>query len=111
MSAAPASSSRRAAARADGRGVRWPSKQPGERLDFAIDWTERLEGDAIAASQFAVPPGILGEASSRSATSTTIWLSAGVDRRSYLIVNSITTAAGRVMRQAVMIKVRAKSRA
>lgn len=104
-------SGRRVEARKDGRGARWPSKDPGDRLDFAIDWAARLEGDAIAASTFAVPAGIVGEASSRSATMTTVWLSSGVDRRSYLVVNSITTAAGRVMRQAVRIKIKAKSRA
>lgn len=111
MTSRAASTSRRVAARADGRGARWPSKAPADRLDFSIDWAPRLEGDAIAASQFAVPAGIVGEASSRGTTSTTIWLSAGADRRSYLIVNVITTAAGRVMRQAVMIKVKAKTRA
>jgi hypothetical protein len=98
------------AARPDGRGVRWPGKQPGERLDFSIDWTARLDGDAIAGSIFVVPPGIVADASSRSATETTVWLSGGSDRRSYLIVNKITTAAGRTMHQAARIRVRAKSR-
>jgi hypothetical protein len=53
------------AARPDGRGVRWLGKQPAERLDFSIDWTARLEGDAIAGSVFVVPPGIVADASSR----------------------------------------------
>lgn len=110
MSAA-ASSARRVAARVDGRGVRWPSKQPGERLDFLIDWSARLEGDAIAASTFKVPAGILGDGSLRSASTTTVWLAGGVDRKSYLVVNTIATAAGRIMHQAVMIKIKAKSRA
>lgn len=108
---APAAGLRRVVARADGRGAAWPSKQPAERLDFAIDWTARLAGDSIVASTFKVPAGIVGDASSRSATATIVWLSAGADRQSYLVVNRITTAAGRVMSQAVRIKVKAKSRA
>jgi hypothetical protein len=110
MSAAPASSLRRVLARADGRGVRWPNKQPAERLDFTIDWSARLEGDAIASSTFTIPPGIVGDESSRSASGAVVWLSGGADRRSYLVVSSVTTAGGRTMHQAVRIRIRAKSR-
>lgn len=102
---------RSVAARKDGRGLRWPSKDPAERLDYVIDWTACLDGDAIASSTFTLPAGIMAESSSCSATAAVVWLSSGADRRSYLVVNRITTASGRVMRQAVRIKVKAKSRA
>ncbi|UEM17336.1 hypothetical protein G6321_00025190 [Bradyrhizobium barranii subsp. barranii] len=101
---------RRVATVNSGRGLRWPSKQPAEVLDFAIDWTARLEGDAIASSAFVVPPGVTAASSSRSARETVVWLAGGVDRGSYLVVNRITTTAGREMRQAVRIRIRARSR-
>lgn len=102
---------RRVATLKSARGLRWPSKQPAEVLDFAIDWSARLEGDAIEASAFVVPPGISAGSSSRTARETVVWLAGGDDRRSYLVVNRITTTAGREMRQAVRLKIKARSRA
>lgn len=107
-----ASQLRRVSARKDGRGARWPNKQPAELLDYAIDWTARLDaGDTIKASAFVVPDGLEATSSSRGDRDAVVWLGAGDDRVSYLIVNRITTTAGRELRQVVRLKIRAKSRA
>lgn len=110
MTAAIAPGTRLVAAVKSGRALRWPSKDPAELLDYAIDWTERLAGDAIAHSTFKLPPCIVAKSSSHSEAVATVWLACGVKGRSCLIVNQVTTKAGRQLRQAVKIKIKAKSR-
>lgn len=85
----------------------WPDKDPNEVLDYAIDWTARLDGDTIAASTWIVPIGITRDSDSFSASATTIWLSGGDTgvTAGHVLTNRITTAAGRIMDQSVTIRV------
>jgi len=92
----------------DGRALRWPSKRPADALDYGIDWSARLDGDAIVGSEFKLPPGIVASSSSYSATVATAWLVAGVEGRAYLVVNRVITKAGRIMHQAVKLKIKSK---
>ncbi|MBR1206965.1 MULTISPECIES: hypothetical protein [unclassified Bradyrhizobium] len=104
--------------------ARWPSKSPDEILDYGLDWTRRLctaaelarlkageavvPADTVAESTFTLPPGLIADRASNSATVAGAWLSGGVDGMSYSVVNRIKTKAGRVMEQAVKLRVRAK---
>ena len=83
--------------------LNWPSKDPDEVLDYKLDWSARLDGDTIASSEWTVPPELEGSREARTDTSTTIWLGGGLNGRTHLVANRITTAAGRVMDQTVRI--------
>jgi len=81
----------------------WPNKDPGEKLDYAVDWTTRLAGDTIATSNWTVPTGITQTTPAPSFTNTltTIWLLGGTIGQTYELTNTITTAAGRTMVQSI----------
>jgi hypothetical protein len=84
----------------------WPSKDPGETLDYTINWAAPLGTDTITNSVWAVSDTSLVETdSSMTATTATVWLSAGTLNQTYSVKNTITTAAGRVFDQTVNIKI------
>lgn len=87
----------------------WPAKDPDEVLDYQINWSASLYGldgdDTITASTWIVPAGIAKNAESHNDDTTTIWLSGGTAGSTYEITNRITTAAGRVMDQTVLLKI------
>jgi hypothetical protein len=87
---------------------RWPNKDPDEVLDYGIDWSLRLAGDTISTSTWIVPPGITMQTNSKTATTTTIWLSAGVLDQTYEILNRIVSAGGRTMDQTVQLRLKEK---
>ncbi len=78
--------------------LRWPDKDPGEKLDYSMDWTAWLAGDTIAASSWTVPAGITQTTPDPSftATTTTIWLAGGTVGKTYELTNTVTTAGGRI---------------
>jgi hypothetical protein len=80
-----------------------PDKDPDAVLDYTIDWGEWLGTDTITASEWTVPDGLTGGATSKTSTTVTIWLSGGQAGRTYTIHNRITTAAGRVNDQSFKI--------
>lgn len=95
----------------------FPAKDPDEILDFTIDWTERLDGDTISSSSWAVDAdnddavldiSVSGHPSSFTDTTTTLWVESGTDDVRYKVFNTIVTAGGRTMQEAVYIKVAAK---
>lgn len=89
--------------------LKWPDKDADEVLDYTIDWSQRLgTTDTIATSTWIVPNGIAFDDEGRTATTTTVWLSAGVLGDKYEILNRIDTAEGRTMDQTVSIKIRTK---
>lgn len=82
-------------------------KGPEEDADFGIDWTDRLNGDAIISSSWQIigtdpatpeDPVTLQIAAtpapSFAATSTKLWLSGGTLGITYILQNSITTQGG-----------------
>lgn len=79
--------------------VIWPSKDPDEVLDFTVDWSARLDGDTISTSAWTVPLGITAGVDTKTASTTTLWLSGGTLGSTYDIVNRIVTAGGRTMDQ------------
>lgn len=71
-------------------------KDPHSTLDYKINWSTWLEGDIIISSVWSVPTGLVDEGLSEfTDTTTTVWLSGGTAGTSYVITNTITTAAGR----------------
>lgn len=85
------------------------TKQPLEKLDFAMDWSSVMtaDSDTIASSTWEVPAGITSVAQTNTGTSATIWLTGGTDGQSYTLVNQVTTANSppRIYRQALLVKI------
>lgn len=88
--------------------LEWPFKDPDEVLDYHVDWTARLDGDTILTSIWEMPVGIIKDSDNATNDSTTIWLSGGTLGANYVMVNRVTTAAGRTMDQSVKLKVRTR---
>jgi hypothetical protein len=74
-------------------------------LDYGIDYSAWLGVDTIATSAWEVPTGIIADSDSNDTTTTTITLSGGTAKRSYEIINTITTAAGWTDRRCITIAV------
>lgn len=70
-------------------------KDPNAVLDYTIDWSLWLDGDTISTSTWTVGSGIVKDLDTKTATTTTIWLSGGTLATSYTVSNRIVTVAGR----------------
>ena len=70
----------------------WTDKKATEVLDYLINWTDRLNGDTITGSTWALPAGITQVSTSFTTTTATIMLSGGTVGQRYACVNTITTA-------------------
>lgn len=85
----------------------WPSKDPGELLDYQIDWSALLDGDTIDSSSFAVLSGsVVIDSSSIDNVTTTVWLSGGTLNETCTVENTIETAVGRIFQQSVRLRIR-----
>jgi hypothetical protein len=88
---------------------RWTDpKDPDEVLDYVVDWQLPLAGDVIDTSSWTLPTGIVSGVQSKTATTTTIWLSGGTAGQDYSILNRITTLGGRTRDQTCTLRVRTK---
>lgn len=81
-------------------------KDPDAVLDYKMDWTAWLgETDVIVASSWKVDSEeIVVDSDSFTDTDTTVWLSGGLNRKKYLITNSIETDDGRKDDRSFLIK-------
>lgn len=81
-------------------------KDPDAVLDYKMDWTAWLgETDIIVASSWKVDSNeIVVNSDSFTDTDTTVWLSGGLNRKKYLITNSIETDDGRKDDRSFLIK-------
>ena len=89
----------------------WPAKDPQEVLDYEIDWTDRLAGDAIFSSTWTRTgddSALIIDSNSHDDTKATVWLSAGTLGKSYQLLNRVVTDGGRTMDQTVEIVVSSK---
>lgn len=88
------------------------TKDPAEKLDYTIDWSEELTdvADSISSSAWTVESGITQEAVSAAAQSTKIWLSGGTAETSYTITNRITTVnnPSRIYQESFVVTVSTK---
>jgi len=74
-------------------------------LDYSIDYASWLGADTIALSAWEIPTGIVKDSDTNTDTSTTIIVSGGTAKRSYQLINTITTASGLVDRRCITIAV------
>jgi len=77
------------------------TKNPGETIDFAIDYSDSLEdGETITNSTWSVPSGLNQESSSiiDGGTNAQIVLSGGALNKAYDVKNTATTSGGSVQR-------------
>ena len=79
---------------------------PDAKLDYGHNWSEWLDGDIIVASTWTAPDGITLVADDYTDSTTTVWLSGGIEGVLYKAVNHIVTAAGREDDRTIKIKVR-----
>jgi hypothetical protein len=89
------------------------TKDPDEVLDFLLDWSARLTGgDTITTSQWIMPTPTTGDivkdSDTKTASTTTIWLSAGTDGQKYSIVNRVITVGGRTMDQTCVMTIKGR---
>lgn len=93
--------------------IKWPAKDPDERLDYTIDWTDWFgaidgAGDSISTSEWTVPSGLTKHTDDIDGLKTTVWLSGGTANESYSVLNHIVTAAGRIAERTVILPVKSK---
>ena len=82
-------------------------KDPGDRVDYLIDYTAWLGGDTLTgAPEWTLPAGITQYTVSNTDTGATIWLSGGTHGRDYVITNQIATTGGRIKQQSFVVQVR-----
>lgn len=81
-------------------------KDPGEVLDYAVDWSAHLaDGDTIVSSSWVVATGLTVGTDSETTTRTTIWLSGGTAGTEYRVTNTVTTAQGRTFERSFTVTV------
>lgn len=85
-------------------------KDPGSRIDYAIDWgASYLDGQIVAGSAWSVFPGEAGgvavDGSSFDLTRTAATLSGGVLGHVYSVTNRVTLSDGRVDERSITVRV------
>ncbi len=86
--------------------LNWPSKSPGERLDYTINWQAQLGTNTITSSTWTISDTSLTTDNNTYAPMTsTIWLLGGTPNTTYTVTNTIMTSAFQTFVQAVNIKV------
>jgi hypothetical protein len=72
-------------------------KDPDANLDYGFDWSDWLEtGEALNASVWDVPAGLVEGAKQLGTSATKVWLSGGTAGATYTVSNQVTTDAGRI---------------
>ena len=94
----------------------WPTKDPGDVLDYQLDISPALvgnDGDSIATLDVQITPAQPGDliltSSAADGTSAVLWFSAGQTNTLYSISISIGTANGRSIHRSVILPVLALS--
>lgn len=81
-------------------------KDPGEKKDYAVNWSEHLtSGDTITTSTWVAASGLTSSAPSATTTTTTIWLSGGTAGTEYRVTNHVITAQGREFERSFVVNV------
>lgn len=93
----------------------WPAKDPNEVLDYQINWADAddprlVTGETLSSSTFLVVEGdvVIDSQTYASSGLTTVWLSGGTAGTRCLILNRVTTSAGRTYDQTVVLRIRTK---
>jgi hypothetical protein len=94
--------------------LHWPDKDHDEKLDYSLDWTSRLGDDIIVASAWTIEGvdtdlvAAVSPAPSFADKATTVWMTGGTNRLTYLVTNRVTTAGGRIMDQSAKLRIMSK---
>ena len=92
--------------------LNWPTKDPGDVLDYQLDISPALvgnEGDAIASLDVTISPANPGDLSVSNLAAdgpiAVMWLSAGQVNTIYTITILISTMSGRTLQRSVLLPV------
>ena len=90
-------------------------KRPNDKKDIIFDWADQMaeDVDTIAASVMTVDPvGLVinSPAASFTPVNATVWVSGGTDNQRYIVYNQITTTAGRIHTDSIVVSVKLKNR-
>ena len=83
----------------------------GDKLDYVIDWSQWLDGDEIATSEWAVLTDLEDTDTfvivsiENTTVTATVWVELGTQGLSYDLKNSIATTGGRETNETIRIKV------
>jgi hypothetical protein len=88
----------------------WPAKDADEEILYAINWADRLAGDAISSASFDVSSGdvTLSDAQHDGADISQVLVSAGTTGTKAKILCEIVTEDGQTLQQTATILVRAR---
>lgn len=86
----------------------WPTKDPDERLDYTLNWGKELSkhNDSIFESYWSIIDDdntLTIENNGISGHFTYVWLTDGVDKQRYVLMNRIVTDDGRIYERTVSI--------
>lgn len=77
-------------------GVPFAYKDPNSRVDYVVDWSDWLDADTIASVSTILSSADLTLYNQSNTTTThTIWVTGGVEGKSYSVTSRITTAGNR----------------
>lgn len=84
------------------------TKDPAGDLDYSIDYTNWLVGDAIATSTWTAIPTITLHSPSATTTVATTWVSGGIVGNVYVVTNRITSTNSRTDERSIEIEIENK---
>lgn len=87
--------------------MQWPTKDPDDILDYALDWTEWLDGDTLNNATWTILSGsVVKQSDTIAGNRAVIWLSGGTSGQNCRLLCRITTIGGRTKDQVVNLPVR-----
>lgn len=103
--------------------LRWPSKNPGELLDYSVDWSRWLgsnktiasvswyiddvDGTKVLFEDESTVAGLTKDSQTNTSTVATIYLDSGTSNYNYKIYCKITDSNGLSPERVIMLKIRA----
>src|ERR1700761_6097074 len=92
--------------------LNWPTKDPGDILDYILDISPAIignDGDAIATLDVTVAPAnpgdLVGQSTTTDGSRVVLWLAEGQAGTVYTITVSISTVNGRSLERSVLLPV------
>ncbi|HTW27881.1 MAG TPA: hypothetical protein VME92_12195 [Acetobacteraceae bacterium] len=92
--------------------LNWPAKDPGDTLDYQLDYSLALAGDdtdAIATLDVVITPNATGDLvlsnSAGSGSAAVLWLTSGQVGTIYTVVITVGTLSGRIISRSVLLPV------
>jgi hypothetical protein len=92
--------------------LNWPTKDPGDILDYILDIGPAIvgnDGDGIATAQVSIAPSNPGDLELQSTTADgsriVLWLTGGQAGTIYTITFAVTTINGRCLHRSVLLPV------